>query len=200
MFLYSRIQKNTFKKLCPAVNYSTESYTFSHKSMVLSAVVRCKYSFYFFEKSSTRLVSVSKNTFEHKNTNFFQKWEFLDYFVENTLNRTYGSWYKTRKSMNVAQLWRGWVIFHPYRLFTFTLLRLRETYIFWNSKSHRTLNLQLPLNFGVRFFFPLFTAEVNNELNAWIWSHLNSKSLKMYTAHLSREIECVCSICISLIF
>ena len=137
-------KKQLLKKLRFAVNYSTESYTFSHKSMVLSAVVRCKYSFYFFWKIlHTPGFCLQKHVWTQK-YKLFSKMKKNDRFVENTLNRTYESWYKTRKSMNVAQLWRGWVIFHPYRLFTFTLLRLRETYIFWNSKSHRTLNLQLP--------------------------------------------------------
>ena len=105
------IIKSLFEKLYPAVNYGTERYTFSHKSVVLSAVVRCKYSFYFFGKSFTRLVSVSKNTFEHKKTFFFQKSKLFDRFVENTLSRTDESWYKTREFMNFAQLWRGWRYF-----------------------------------------------------------------------------------------
>ena len=82
-----RIIKPLFEKLCPAVNYGTERYIFSHKSVALSTLVRCKFSFYFFGKSSTRLVSVSKNMFGHKKDNFFQKRDFYR-FVENTLSTT----------------------------------------------------------------------------------------------------------------
>ena len=71
------IIKSLFEKLCPAVNYGTERYIFSHKSVALSTLVRCKFSFYFFGKSSTRLVSVSKNTFGHKKDNCFSKTHFL---------------------------------------------------------------------------------------------------------------------------
>ena len=45
-----RIIKPLFEKLCTAVNYDTERYIFSHKSVALSTLVRCKFSFYFFWK------------------------------------------------------------------------------------------------------------------------------------------------------
>ena len=95
------------KKLCPAVNYGTESYTFSHKSVTLSAVVRYKYSFYFFRKILHMPgFCLQKHVWTQKKT-FFQNQKNTR-FVENTLSRTDESWYKTREFMNFAQLWRGW--------------------------------------------------------------------------------------------
>ena len=113
-----QFMKTFFKKLCPTVNYGTESYIFSHKSLALSAVVRCKFSVYFFGKIlHTPGFCLQKHVWTQKN-HFFQKRETFDRFVANTLNRTYESWYKTRNFMNFAQLWRGWTIFHLSHLFT----------------------------------------------------------------------------------
>ena len=106
-----RIIKSLFEKLCPAVNYGTERYIFSHKSVALSTLVRCKFSFYFFWKIlHTPDFCLQKHVWTQKNS-FFQKCRFFDRFVENTLSSTDESWYKTREFMNFAQLWRGWRYF-----------------------------------------------------------------------------------------
>ena len=73
-----RIIKPLFEKLCPAVNYGTERYIFSHKSVALSTLVRCKFSFYFFLENPPRAWFLSPKTrLDTKKTTFFQKRNFL---------------------------------------------------------------------------------------------------------------------------
>ena len=103
-----RIIKPLFEKLCPAVNYGTERYIFSHKSVALSTLARCKFSFYFFWKIlHAPGFCLQKHVWTQKRQLFFKN-TFFDRFVENTLNRTDESWYKTLNFTNFAQLWRGW--------------------------------------------------------------------------------------------
>ena len=72
-----RIIKSLFEKLCPAVNYGTERYIFSHKSVALSTLVRCKFSFYFFWKILHAWFLSPKTRLDTKKTTFFQKHNFL---------------------------------------------------------------------------------------------------------------------------
>ena len=72
-----RIIKPLFEKLCPAVNYGTERYIFSHKSVALSTLVRCKFSFYFFWKIlHAPGFCLQKHVWTQK-IHFFQKRIFL---------------------------------------------------------------------------------------------------------------------------
>ena len=80
-----RIIKSLFEKLCPAVNYGAERYIFSHKSVALSALVRCKFSFYFLGGNPPHAWFLSPKTcLDTKKNNFFQKHIFWSFCWKHT--------------------------------------------------------------------------------------------------------------------
>ena len=77
--------KSLFEKLCPTVNYSTERYIFSHKSVALSTLVRCKFSFYFFWKIlHTPGFCLQKHVWTQKKRLFFKNVKFWSFCCKHT--------------------------------------------------------------------------------------------------------------------
>ena len=125
-----RIHEITFWKLCPAVNYGTERYTFSHKSVALSAVVRCKFSVYFFGKIlHTPGFCLQKHVWTQKRQLFSKIQNLWSFCWKHTEQYRW----KLIQNMRIHELcavMKGLTIFHSSYLFTFTLLRTREDKLF----------------------------------------------------------------------
>ena len=146
--------KLLFEKLCPTVNYGTERYIFSHKSVALSAVVRCKFSFYFFWKIlHTPGFCLQKHVWTQKKICFSKTWNFWSFCCKHTEQNIWKLIQNT-KLHELCAVMKGMDDISFISPVHFTLVGCRETYTFLALQKSSTQIRFWRHDFGVRFFFP----------------------------------------------